>query len=180
MFIQVDDTPNPESKKFIPGVEVLPEDNIVISKSDIGKSPLADSILEIDGIVSVFLATDFISVTKDSSESWEYLQPVVLAGIMDHFVSGLPVLNEQGADKAEIEEKDPVKLKIMELIETHVRPAVAQDGGDIIFRDFYDGTVYLELRGACSGCPSSTITLKHGIENMLKHYLPEVQAVEQI
>lgn len=183
MFIQTEDTPNPQTIKFIPGIEVLENGVLDIpSKEEAAKSPLAETLFGVDQVERVFLGRDFISVTKAPDADWKLLKPEVLAAIMDHFVAGKPVLaQEGGAESHSYDENDtPLVKQIKELIETRVRPAVAQDGGDIIYRDFQEGVVYLELRGSCSGCPSSTLTLKQGIENMLKHYVPEVQAVESV
>jgi NFU1 iron-sulfur cluster scaffold homolog, mitochondrial len=183
MFIQTQDTPNPQTLKFIPGVQVLSSGTRSYGLEDNrNDAPIVDSIFKIKGIKSVFLAKDFISVTKDEEQDWEYLKPLVLAGIMDHFVSGMPAVLESSEkrESSNAISDDELTKQIVELIETRVRPAVAQDGGDIVFRDFKEGVVYLEMQGACSGCPSSTITLKNGIENMLKHYIPEVTSVESV
>lgn len=185
MFIQTQDTPNPQTLKFLPGVEVLKSGTRSYENADdCNDAPIAKTIFEVEGVKSIFLAKDFISVTKQEDQDWEYLKPLVLAAIMDHFLAGMPTVMESSA-KEEAENKTPessddITNQIIDLIETRVRPAVAQDGGDIVFRDFKEGVVYLELQGACSGCPSSTITLKSGIENMLKHYIPEVESVESI
>lgn len=181
MFIQTQDTPNPSTIKFMPGIEVLKNTTRNYAKNDnFRESPLADSIFLIDGVEGVFLGGDFISVTKAEGHDWEYLKPMVLASIMDHFVSGMPVLNEAAHKAQAAVSVDALTNQIIELIDTRIRPAVAEDGGDIVFKDFKDGIVYLEMHGACSGCPSSTITLKNGIENMLKHYVPEVVSVEAV
>jgi Fe-S cluster biogenesis protein NfuA len=182
MFIQIQDTPNPHSLKFNPGIAVLDNGTKSFAEGeDISSSPLAQALFKIDGVKGVFFGQDFITVTKAPDNDWEYLKPILLAAIMDHFVAGFPVLNisENKSEKGTIA-GDAITNQIVEIIETRVRPAVAQDGGDIIFKDFKDGIVYLELHGACAGCPSSTITLKNGIENMLKHYIPEVQSVESV
>ena len=180
MFIQTSPTPNPETLKFMPGVEVIPTGTKNFKEGDdLFSSPMAQRLFKIEGVKGVFLANDFITITKDADSEWAYLKPIVLASIMDHYVSGLPILTEVASVK-EIEYSDEITKQIVEIIETRVRPAVAQDGGDIIFKEFKDGIVYLEMHGACSGCPSSTVTLKNGIENMLKHYVPEVIAVEQV
>ena len=181
MFIQTEPTPNPLTLKFTPGVNVLETGTAFFTTSeDAGVSPLAASLFEVEGVNAIFLGSDFITVTKDEASHWEALKPILLTTIMDHFVSGKPVMISAGqAVVSNAEDSDLVK-QIKELIETRVRPAVAQDGGDIIFKGFADGIVQLELHGSCSGCPSSTITLKNGIENMLKHYVPEVIAVEAV
>ncbi|AIF81019.1 putative iron-sulfur cluster scaffold, NifU-like protein [endosymbiont of Acanthamoeba sp. UWC8] len=183
MFIQTQETPNPQTLKFIPGVQVLKEGTLTYhSGEDCSTSPLAAVLLEIEGVKGIFLTDNFISVTKDPSADWSVLKPIVLASVMDHFVAQKPVIMEN-AFKAEAgddgEDNEAVK-QIKELIETRVRPAVANDGGDIIYKGFKEGVVYVELHGACSGCPSSTLTLKSGIENMLKHYIPEVKGVESV
>ena len=185
MFIQTEETPNPQTLKFNPGVEVLKSGTMNFNKGDdISNSPLAQTIFKNENVDGVFLAQSFISITKAANGDWEVLKPIMIALIMDHFVAGHPVVNESNQN-AEAEEQasdndNEVVKEIKELIETRVRPAVAQDGGDIIFKNFDEGIVYLELHGACSGCPSSTITLKSGIENMLKHYIPEVKSVEAV
>lgn len=182
MFIETQATPNPQTLKFIPGITVLESGTKNFTASEEANiSPLAKTIFKVEGVKGVFLATDFITVSKESEHDWEYLKPIVLAAIMDHFVSGMPVLNTKDiANNNSSAIGDELTKQIIELIETRVRPAVAEDGGDIIFKDFKDGVVYLELHGSCSGCPSSTITLKNGIENMLKHYVPEVESVEAV
>jgi Fe-S cluster biogenesis protein NfuA len=184
MFIQTEATPNPATLKFIPGRDVLSDGTADFrSKSDAGASPLATRLFSIDGVDGVFLGSDFISVTKGDIE-WQHLKPMVLGAIMEHYMSGAPTTDDEDANDSAAENYDPedesIVATIKELLETRVRPAVAQDGGDITFSGFRDGVVYLHMRGACSGCPSSTATLRHGIENLLKHFLPEVQAVEPV
>jgi Fe-S cluster biogenesis protein NfuA len=182
MFIQTEFTPNPLTMKFIPGVSVMTSGTaFYTSVADAAASPLAQELFKIQGVNAVFLGSDFITITRMETEGWDMLKPLVLTTIMDHFVSGKPVVaSGTAAPAASGEEDSEIVKQIKELIETRVRPAVAQDGGDIIFRGFEDGIVLLELHGACSGCPSSTVTLKNGIENMLKHYVPEVVAVEAV
>lgn len=182
MFIQTEPTPNPATLKFLPGRPVLETGTFEAkSESEAERSPLAKALMAAPGVSAVFFAPDFISVTKDAGE-WQHLRPAILGVITEFFLSGAPVLTGEGVaqdeffDSADADIVDTIK----ELIETRVRPAVAGDGGDIIFKGFRDGTVYLGMKGACSGCPSSTATLKHGIENLFKHFLPEVKAVEQI
>jgi Fe-S cluster biogenesis protein NfuA len=182
MFIQTEATPNPSTLKFIPGKPVLSEGTADYrTKAQAIGSPLAARIFELDGVDGVFLGSDFISVTKGDIE-WQHLKPMVLGAIMEHFLTGGLAGAEPAANDSEKGSYDPkdedTVATIKELLETRVRPAVAQDGGDIIFSGFRDGTVYLHMRGACAGCPSSTATLRHGIENLLKHYCPEVQAVQ--
>ena len=180
MFIQTEDTPNPETLKFIPGTIILQTGTADFSNKDIASdSPLASRLFEIDGVSRVFLATDFISVTKDPQLDWNNLKPSILTGIMEHFSTGLPAINETENKKFESnnnEDSETVK-QIKDLLETRVRPAVAMDGGDITFCSFESGVVTLQMKGACAGCPSSTATLKMGIENMLRHYIPEVTEV---
>ncbi len=190
MFIQTEPTPNPDTLKFLPGQSVAgtsgPFD--FASASEASSSPLARALFEIDGVARVFLGADFLSVSKDEAADWKHVKPMALAAIMDHFMAGLPVIEGSGEDALtrsddEIEytgEAAEIVGEIRELIETRVRPAVAQDGGDIVFQRFEPdtGIVHLHMRGACAGCPSSTYTLKQGIENMLKAYVPEVTAVE--
>jgi Fe-S cluster biogenesis protein NfuA len=184
MFIETEGTPNPATLKFIPGETVMGLSTAdFASAASAVRSPLATGLFALQGVARVFLGGDFVTVTKNDEVSWQALKPRVLGVIMDHFVAGLPVI--EGADGAsEEEEIDPADQEVVdqikELLDTRVRPAVAGDGGDIVFRGFRDGVVRLHMQGSCSGCPSSSATLKHGIENMLKHYLPEVRAVEQV
>ena len=180
MFIQTEDTPNPNTLKFIPGIQVLEEGTIEFRDIDSAKiSNLANLIFLTDGVERVFLATEFISVTKNNDTHWEILKPLILTAIMDHYASGKEVIkkNHNETSKSIIEDTEVVK-QIKELIEQRVRPAVAMDGGDISFCSFEDGVVTLQMKGACAGCPSSTATLKMGIENMLRHYIPEVVEVK--
>lgn len=181
MFIQTENTPNPSTLKFLPGRDVMPSGTADFANAEAAnRSPLAAKLFTVDGVASVFLGGDFITVGKTEATTWSNLKPLLLSVIMDFFSSGLlPVITEGGEKAADGEETDLVR-QIKELLDTRVRPAVAQDGGDIIFRSFEDGIVYVHLQGACSGCPSSTATLKHGIENMLKYYVPEVVAVQAV
>lgn len=192
MFIQTEPTPNPDTIKFLPGETVAgsagPFD--FASESEAGISPLARAVFSVAGVTRVFLGADFLSVSKDEATDWKHVRPMVLAAIMDHYVAGLPAIDEGATASPEADgvttaadyegETAEIVEEILELIETRVRPAVAQDGGDIIFQRFDSdsGIVHLSMRGACAGCPSSTMTLKQGIENMLKAYIPEVNAVE--
>lgn len=183
MFIQTEATPNPQTLKFLPGKTVFANGNReFLTADEAATSPLASRLFGIDGVETVFLGSDFISVTKGQQE-WQELKPAVLGAIMEHYLSGDPVVSsDEVSGKEEVDEffdpKDEETVAtIKELLETRVRPAVAQDGGDIVFKGFRDGIVYLTMRGACAGCPSSTVTLQHGIENLLRHFLPEVQAV---
>jgi len=180
MFIQTEDTPNPETLKFIPGNIILKTGTADFSSKDVASdSPLASRLFEIDGVSRVFLATDFISVTKDPQLDWNNLKPSILTGIMEHYSSGLPAINDtekKNSESNNTEDSETIK-QIKDLLETRVRPAVAMDGGDITFCSFESGVVTLQMKGACAGCPSSTATLKMGIENMLRHYIPEVTEV---
>jgi len=181
MFIQTETTPNPATLKFIPGEDVLGNSTANFNKKeDADNSPLALSLFDINGVEAVFLGGDFISVTKSDNDDWSHLKTEVLTTIMEHYVSGKPIMSDSDKKDESNEDDDEIVKQIRELIDTRVRPSVAQDGGDIIFHGFEDGIVKLEMHGACSGCPSSTITLKNGIENMLKHYVPEVESVEAI
>ncbi|PPQ29171.1 NifU family protein [Rhodopila globiformis] len=184
MFIETEGTPNPATLKFLPGREVMGLSTAdFASAGTAARSPLATALFGLPGVARVFLGGDFVTVTKTDEFSWHALKPQVLGVIMDHFVAGRPVIegDEDGFNEEEIDPADrEVVEQIKELIDTRVRPAVAGDGGDIVFRGFRDGIVRLHMQGACSGCPSSTATLKHGIENMLRHYVPEVVAVEQV
>ena len=182
MFIQTEATPNPATLKFLPGRPVLDEGVLDIpDPSEAAKSPLAERLFALPGVTGVFLGSDFITVTKADGE-WQHIKPAILGAIMEHFMSGAPMLAAgAGAAAAEdefFETKDADTVAtIKELIETRVRPAVANDGGDITFRGFKDGIVYLNMKGSCSGCPSSTATLKHGIQNLLRHFVPDVVEV---
>ena len=188
MFIHTEATPNPATLKFLPsGKDVLPGGTLDIRTAhDAARSPLAEALLEIEGVSGVFYGADFISVTKAEESEWQALKPAVLGTIMEHFTSGAPLLIDaddvESGDQDEFFDADDAEIvdTIKDLIETRVRPAVAGDGGDIKFRGFREGTVYLAMKGSCQGCPSSTATLKHGIQNLLQHFIPEVNAVEQI
>ncbi len=177
MFIQTEDTPNPTTLKFIPGKTVMENDTIhFVSLNEASTSPLARRLFAVEGVEQVFLGSDFISITKQEASEWFTIKPGVLAAIMEHYASGLPVIeNHEAAD--DHADDDETVTQIRHLLDTRVRPAVAMDGGDVVFKSFEDGVVTLYMRGACQGCPSSTATLKMGIENMLRHYIPEVQEV---
>ena len=184
MFIQTESTPNPATLKFIPGVAVVEGGPIDMPSARAAEaSPLASAIFGIGEISGVFFGPDFISVTKSSGD-WTYLKPAILGVIMEHFTSGAPILTNGGGEAAVDEYFEPedaeIVSKVKELLETRVRPAVAGDGGDIVFRGYKDGVVYLKMKGACSGCPSSTATLKRGVQNLICHFVPEVKSVEQI
>ncbi|MCH8924642.1 MAG: NifU family protein [Proteobacteria bacterium] len=183
MFIQTEETPNPATLKFLPGCEVAGSTTADFSEPEsAGRSPLAERLFAIDGITGVFLGADFVTVTKAEDKEWYLLKPAVLGVIMEHFTAGRPVLLSDVAEPAEnvSEEDSEVVAQIKELLDTRVRPAVAQDGGDIVFQGFEGGVVFLHMQGACAGCPSSTATLKMGIENMLRHYIPEVLEVRAV
>jgi Fe-S cluster biogenesis protein NfuA len=184
MFIQTEPTPNPATLKFLPGKVVLGDGTVDYrSKAEAADSPLALRLFEIDGVTGVFLGSDFISVTKGNAE-WPHIRPAILGAIMEHFMSGAPVVGSAAGDDDEDEQYDPKDEEtvrtIKELLDTRVRPAVANDGGDITFHGFRDGVVFLHMRGACAGCPSSTATLRHGIENLLKHFCPDVEEVRPV
>jgi Fe-S cluster biogenesis protein NfuA len=183
MFIQTEATPNPATLKFLPGRIVLETGTLDLRRRDeAAQSPLAERLFAVDGVSGVFFGSDFIAVTKDDTAEWQHLKPMILGGIMEHFMSGAPLLNGAGTETEEVDEffdaaDAETVATIKELIETRVRPAVANDGGDITFKGFKDGVVYLNMKGACSGCPSSTATLRHGIQNLLRHFLPDVTEV---
>jgi Fe-S cluster biogenesis protein NfuA len=184
MFIQTEATPNPTTLKFLPGRPVLPEGVLDIpSAADAAKSPLAERLFGIPGVAGVFLGSDFITVTKSDAE-WQHIKPAILGAIMEHFLSGAPVLSEgigalAGDEFFDSQDADIV-AQIKELLDTRVRPAVANDGGDITFRGFKDGVVFVHMKGSCSGCPSSTATLKSGVQNLLRHFVPEVTEVRPV
>ena len=189
MFIQTEATPNPATLKFLPGKVVMNSGTADFRDAADAEraSPLAARLFGVDGITGVFFGYDFVTVTKADSIDWQHVKPAVLAGIMEHFMSGAPVMADAAATGAPAdgeeffdEGDETIVATIKELIETRVRPAVAQDGGDITFRGFRDGTVFLNMKGACAGCPSSTATLKHGIQNLLRHFIPEVEQVEAV
>lgn len=186
MFIQTLETPNPNTLKFVPGRLVFTEHmkghpETFTKDADLSISPFSKKLLFIEGIEKVFFGPDFIALTKNDNADWYMLKPHVLGTIMENFVNDLPVITVSGAKKNDVAENlDPISEKIVDLLETRIRPAVAQDGGDIVFDSFIDGVVYVKMKGACSGCPSSAITLKKGIENMLKFYVPEVREVQQV
>lgn len=183
MFIQTEETPNPATMKFIPGREVMAEGTMDIgSFKDAALSPLAERLFDIEGVSRVFLGKDFISVTKVEDKNWSVLRPFILSAIMDHFTSGKPVIYPEGArDETSLPaDEDEVVAQIRDLLDHRVRPALAQDGGDVTFVRFEEGIVYLTLKGACSGCPSASLTLKAGVESLLRHYIPEVVEVRQV
>lgn len=189
MFIQTEATPNPATLKFLPG-EIVAQDGpfeFTSAEQASGLSPLAEGLFAIPQVKGVFFGYDFVTITKDDQTDWQHLKPAVLGVIMEHYMSGAPVMAQGGnemsfADDEEVIEEgtEEIVATIKELLETRVRPAVAQDGGDITFHGFKQGRVFLRMRGACAGCPSSTATLQHGIQNLLKHFIPEVETVEAV
>ncbi|QRM54027.1 NifU family protein [Sinorhizobium sp. BG8] len=187
MFIQTEATPNPATLKFLPGKVVLDQGTAEFRDETeaAAGSPLAARLFSVPGVTGVFFGYDFITVTKEGAD-WQHLKPAILGTIMEHFMSGQPVLaNSSFGDETPEGEffdegDETIVATIKELLDTRVRPAVAQDGGDITFKGYRDGTVYLNMKGACSGCPSSTATLKHGVQNLLRHFVPEVQEVEAV
>ena len=183
MFIQTEATPNPATLKFLPGRAVMPSGTATFtSPGEAGRSPLAQRLFGIEGVKAVFLGADFITITKDAARDWQVLKPEILGAVMQHFTAGEAVVTAEtaAAEESFATEDREIVAQIKELLDTRVRPAVAQDGGDIIFRGFENGVVLLHLQGSCSGCPSSTATLKMGIENMLRHYVPEVTSVRAV
>ena len=184
MFIQTESTPNPAMLKFLPGQTVMQAGSADFpAREGAAASPLATRIFAVDGVQGVFLGPDFITVTKAEDRDWAHLKPGVLGAILEHFQSGAPTMEGEGGQTGHAEHTGPdgeIVFQIKELLDTRVRPAVAQDGGDITFHGFDRGVVYLHMQGACAGCPSSTMTLKMGIENLLKHYIPEVSEVRPV
>jgi Fe-S cluster biogenesis protein NfuA len=187
MFIQTESTPNPATLKFLPGKVVMDSGTADFRDADEGAkvSPLAAKLFGIEGVTGVFYGYDFISITKDGAD-WQHLKPAILGTIMEHYMSGAPIMSGGNNDPVAGDEEffeegdETIVATIKELLESRVRPAVAQDGGDITFRGFRDGKVFLHMKGACAGCPSSTATLKHGIQNLLRHFVPEVREVEAV
>ncbi len=181
MFIETERTPNPATLKFLPGRDIMGDSTAHFPNPEAAaRSPLALRLFGIDGVAAVFLGSDFITITTNGAE-WQDLKPAVLGAIMEHLTAGLPVVEADSAPAEDSgEDDDDVVRQIKDLLDTRVRPAVAQDGGDIVYRGFEDGIVYLHMQGSCSGCPSSTATLKHGIENLLRHFVPEVAEVRQV
>ncbi len=184
MFIQTESTPNPATLKFMPGQTVLEMGTADFPSVDAaGKSPLAARIFATGQVTGVFFGTDFVTVTKAEAAEWQHIKPAILGAIMEHFQSGAAVIEGEGAQGGHAAHDGPdgdIVRQIKELLDTRVRPAVAQDGGDITFHGFDRGIVYLHMQGACAGCPSSTLTLKMGIENLLRHYIPEVLEVRPV
>ncbi|MHC0054771.1 NifU family protein [Actibacterium sp. D379-3] len=184
MFIQTESTPNPATLKFLPGRSVLEAGTADFPSSETaGQSPLAERIFAADGVSAVFFGTDFVTVTKDDAVAWDHIKPAILGAIMEFYQSGQPVMvgeNEAAGHATHDGPDSEIVEQIKQLLDTRVRPAVAQDGGDITFHGFERGVVYLHMQGACAGCPSSTLTLKMGIENLLRHYIPEVIEVRPV
>ena len=186
MFIETEPTPNPATLKFLPGRPVLPEGTFEARDAvSAERSPLAKALMDVPGVKGVFFTPEFISVTKNDDDDWRHLRPSILGVVTEFYLSGEPILGgeAQAAPAGDMffDEKDAETVEtIKDLLETRIRPAVANDGGDITFKGFRDGIVYLTMKGACSGCPSSTATLKMGIQNLFRHYLPDVKGVEQI
>lgn len=185
MFIQTESTPNPATLKFLPGQSVMDVGTADFPTADTaGKSPLANRIFAVDGVTGVFFGLDFVTVTKADITEWDHIKPSILGAIMEHYQSGQPVMGEDHTPVSGHADHDgedgEIVSQIKELLDSRVRPAVAQDGGDITFHGFDRGVVYLHMQGACAGCPSSTLTLKMGIENLLRHYIPEVTEVRPV
>ena len=187
MFIQTEPTPNPATLKFIPGKTVLGDGTVDFrDKSEATASPLAQRLFGVDGVTGVFLGSDFISVTKGEADEWQHIKPAILGAIMEHYMSGAPVVADgeatrRGGGTRTTTPRTRTRSRPSRSCSTRAcGPAVANDGGDIIFHGFKDGVVFLHMRGACSGCPSSTATLRHGIENLLKHFCPDVQEVRPV
>ncbi|WP_295043761.1 NifU family protein [uncultured Paracoccus sp.] len=184
MFIQTETTPNPATLKFLPGEIVMENGTADFPAPDTAaKSPLAQRIFAVGGVTGVFFGRDFVTVTKDEDQPWDHLKPSILGAIMEHFQSGAPAIEGAAENAGHASHDGPdadIVVQIKELLDTRVRPAVAQDGGDITFHGFDRGVVYLHMQGACAGCPSSTLTLKMGIENLLRHYIPEVVEVRPV
>jgi Fe-S cluster biogenesis protein NfuA len=188
MFIQTEATPNPQTLKFLPGRDVLPGGTLDMPDAETAKkSPLAERLFAVPGVGGVFYGGDFITVTKTGDEDWQHLKPAILGAIMEHYLKGAPLLADGASAQGPVEDgeffdkgDEALVGTIKELLETRVRPAVAQDGGDITFKGFKEGVVFLHMKGSCAGCPSSTATLKQGIENLLRHFVPEVQEVRPV
>lgn len=182
MFIQTEPTPNPATIKFIPGETVLASGTADFKSAEnaAGKSPLAERLFKINGVAGVFLGSDFVSVTKTDEREWLLLKPLILGALFEHISMKLPVLTDVPVAREVSEEDSEIVQQIKELLDTQIRPSVARDGGDITFEDYDKGIVFLRMQGACAGCPSSSITLKNGIESMFRHYLPEVLEVRAV
>jgi len=183
MFIQTENTPNPNAVKFIPGTPVSPNGTFDFRTVEeaMAMSPLAKNLFEIGDVRGVYLGKDFVSVTKGDEADWAQLKPMVLAALMDHAMTGIPAVDENAVkQRQETASDDPIIAQILEILDDRIRPAVANDGGDVEFDRFEEGVLYLHMRGACAGCPSATMTLKSGIENLMRHFIPEVEEVRQV
>jgi Fe-S cluster biogenesis protein NfuA len=185
MFIQTEPTPNPATLKFLPGRPVLDTGTLDMrDKEAAAPSPLAQRLFDIPHVTGVFYGSDFISISKEEGGDWQQIKPAILGAIMEHYMSGAPIVAQDATSASADEFFDAADAEtvatIKDLIETRVRPAVAGDGGDITFKGYKEGVVYLHMKGACSGCPSSTATLKHGIQNLLRHFVPDVQEVRPV
>lgn len=181
LFIQTEETPNPATLKFLPGRILMSEGTADFkSEEEAAKSPLALKLFEVTGVKGVFFGADFITVSKESTQDWAVLKPAILGAIMEHFITHQPLFFGERIPISLKDHADPLVLQIQEILDTRIRPAVAMDGGDIVFDRFEDGIVYVHMQGACAGCPSSSATLKTGIENMLRHYVPEVLEVRAV
>lgn len=182
MFIQTEQTPNPATLKFLPGRTVLEEGTADFTNAENAntRSPLAARLFDVEGVAAVFFGRDFITITKTDAKEWHVLKPALLGAIMEHFTAGRDVMTVVATEAVDEGDEDEIVTQIKELLDTRVRPAVAMDGGDIVYHGFEDGIVFLHMQGACAGCPSSTATLKMGIENMLKHYIPEIVEVRAV
>lgn len=185
MFIPTENTPNPNAIKFLPGVKISPLEPVFFaSAEDSLTSGLAVKLFEVQGVKAIFFGSDFITVTKEENAEWLVIKPYVLMIIMDHFTAGLEIFRKKNdeyfEDQDNLREYSDIEKEIIELLDTRIRPSVAADGGDIVFVSFSDGIVRLKLKGACAGCPSSSVTLKQGVESMLKHYIPEVESIEEV
>jgi Fe-S cluster biogenesis protein NfuA len=184
MFIQTEPTPNPNALKFLPGRDVSSDPRDFVNRDEAAASPLAEALFEVEGVSGIFFGYDYVSVTRSQNgPDWTQMKAPILAAIMDHFVSGAPLMRDGStSDSADGGEDSEIVIEIKQLLDSRVRPAVAQDGGDILFDAFNEetGVLTLRMRGACAGCPSSSATLKAGVEQMMKHYIPEVTSVEQV
>ena len=179
MFVQTEITPNPNSLKFIPGKNVCNSGSFEVTKKDNVNNDLIRNILSINGVVGIFLSKDFISVNKNNENSWDDIKHIVISHINEFYATGKEFVINKDLNE-QIESLDEVEKRIIQLLEDKIRPAIARDGGDIKFKEFKDGVVKVQLQGSCSGCPSSTMTLKQGVQNLLCHYLPEVKSVEAV
>lgn len=182
MFIQTEETPNPEALKFLSGRIVMESGSVeILSAEEAQKSPLATRLFRTPGVQSVFFGSEFITVTKQENVDWGVLKPSILASIMEFYLSHEPLFSDNNEkNESSDDTQDPIVLQIKEILDTRIRPAVAMDGGDIVFDKFEEGVLYLRMQGSCSGCPSSSATLKTGIENMMRHYIPEVEEVRAV